>query len=93
MKYEWDSEKDELNFAKHGILFHEAQTVFLDSRAIELFDNETEHEDRFIIIGNSQNFRFLTVIFCERGVDIIRIISARRATAEERDMYEKRFRS
>ncbi len=93
MKFEWDPEKAQNNLIKHGVLFEEAQTVFLDLRSLELFDHSTEHEDRFIQVGYSYKTRLLTVVFCERDNEHIRIISARRASAEERKLYEERFRS
>lgn len=93
MKFEWDPEKAQNNLLKHGILFEEAQTVFLDFRSIEIFDADITHEDRFIRIGYSYKTRLLTVVFCERDDEHIRIISARGATAEERELYEERLRS
>ena len=78
------------NFKKHSVRFEEAQTVFLDPHAIEFFDNETEvDEDRFIRIGLSRKPRVLLVVFCQTGDGITRIISARKATPEERSVYEE----
>lgn len=90
MKFEWDENKSETNFSKHGIRFEEAQTVFLDSRAVEFFDDlHSTKEDRFIRIGISRKMNLLLVIFCERDLNSIRIISARRATPNERKVYEE----
>ncbi len=90
MRFEWDDEKSEMNRLKHGIRFEEAQTVFLDPKAIEFFDiNHSDDEDRFIRIGISKRMNLLIVAFCERGTESIRIISARKATPDERQEYEK----
>jgi uncharacterized DUF497 family protein len=67
--------------------------VWADRNAIEFYDPQhSENEDRFIRIGHSSALRLLLVIFCERvGGGIIRIVSARRATAKERKQYEERI--
>ena len=65
-------------------LLEEAQTVWGDPMIKELYD--TDHsitEERFIAIGHSEKSRILMVVFCEKGVDVIRIISARKATSKE----------
>ena len=91
MEFEWDENKSQNNYKKHGIRFEEAQTVFLDSKAIEFFDeNHSESEDRYIRLGYSRHNNILLIVFCERVVNIIRIISARKATTLERRLYEKR---
>ena len=89
MQFEWDPNKNEINKRKHGISFEEAQTVFFDECAI-LFDDpdHSETEDRFIILGLSQRERLCIVSHCYRGADeIIRIISARKATKTETNFY------
>jgi uncharacterized DUF497 family protein len=85
MKYEWDENKNLKNIKDHeGISFEEAQTVWADLMAQEYYDEEhSTAEDRFIIIGHSVKSRILMVVFCERTEDIIRIISARKATNRE----------
>lgn len=91
MKYNWDEEKNESNYQKHGVWFEEATTVFADLNALELFDSEnsTESEDRYIVMGLSSNPRLLVVVYCERDHDQTRIISARKATKKESESYEK----
>ena len=90
MKFEWNEDKSEVNHKKHQIRFEEAQTVFLDPQAIDFYDEaHSESEDRFIRIGVSEKLNVLLVVFCERDEGHIRIISARKATAEERKLYEK----
>ena len=74
---------------KHGITFEEASTVFFDDRAI-LFD-DPEHsieEDRFLLLGMSENAKVCLVCHCYRESDtVIRIISARQATRKEEERY------
>lgn len=90
MKFEWDEDKSEANRKKHQVRFDEAQTVFLDPQAIDLYDEDhSETEDRFVRIGLSGKLKVLLVVYCERDENHIRIISARKATAEERKVYEK----
>ena len=71
------------------IPFKEAATVFRDNRAIVLDDEEHSHnEERFKIIGFSGNLRLLTVCHCYRDDEsVIRIISARKATKKEQNLY------
>jgi len=87
--FNWDRDKNLSNIEKHGIPFKEAATVFLDANAALLNDDEhSEEEERFIIIGMSGNLRLLMVCHCYReNEDIIRIISARKATSGERKIY------
>ena len=89
MLFEWDPNKNEINKKKHGISFEEARTVFYDEYAI-LFDDpdHSEEEDRFLILGFSQKENLCIVSHCYRGADeIIRIISARKATKIETNFY------
>lgn len=73
---------------KHDVSFDEAVTVFWDENALIINDpDHSEDEDRFILLGMSENLRILVVIHCERG-DTIRLISARTATKQERKQYE-----
>jgi len=52
--FEWDEQKNQDNFNKHGVWFEEAQTVWADELSREFFDPEhSENEDRFIRIGHS----------------------------------------
>lgn len=90
LRFEWDPEKAKSNYKKHGVSFLEAATVFGDPLAgIRDDPDHSETEDRDIIIGMSQKFRILVIVFAERG-DTIRIISARAATKSERKKYEER---
>jgi uncharacterized DUF497 family protein len=76
--------------AKHGVAFDEATTVFADPLAV-IFDDEEHSQDeiREIIVGHSILERLLLVSFTQRDEDIVRIISARKATKRERRDYEE----
>lgn len=88
--FDWDDAKEDVNKRKHGITFEEAMTAFVDEHA-QIYDDE-EHscnEERFILIGYSEKPRLLTVCHCYRDSDTItRIISARKASQQERQKYE-----
>lgn len=89
IRFEWDPKKAEKNAEKHGITFDEATTVFSDEMAV-IFDDpdHSEDEDRSIILGFSASARMLIVCHCLHGEgDIVRIISARKATRAEEDQY------
>ena len=82
----WDPKKASSNLAKHRVSFDEASTVFGDPLAVIVKD--VVHREREIAIGMSEHFRVLVVVHVE-SEDIIRIISARRATSKERIDYEE----
>jgi uncharacterized DUF497 family protein len=88
MKFEWDPDKSEANLKKHGISFNEAATVFGDPLAITF--NDPDHsigEHRFLTFGLSRANQLMVVVHTERRGKT-RIISARRATRQEREIYE-----
>ena len=87
--FEWDSRKNHQNWRKHGVWFEEAKSVFFDDRAREFYDDEqSQREDRFLMLGLSAKLRMLMVCYCaENDGAVIRIISARRATKNERSFY------
>ena len=90
MKFDWDSNKAKSNVVKHGVTFEEAETVFIDINAVFIYDDANSgDEDRFLVVGEDMHFRELTVCHCYRGEDeeIIWIISARKATKSERELY------
>ncbi len=89
MEFEWDKDKAALNKKKHGVTFEEAATVFGDPLAA-IFDDpvHSQEEDREILIGHSSRNRLLVVCFTERA-EAVRLISARRATKQERKDYEE----
>ena len=62
---------------------------FYDEFATQFVDEDhSSDEDRFIMLGLSNQSRVLTVVHCVRDADTIRIISARRATRPERSYYQ-----
>jgi len=89
ISFVWDQYKAAENQRKHDISFEEAQTVFADTNARLIFDPEhSAAEDRFIILGISAALRLLIVCHCYRENDmVVRIISARKATKQERKQY------
>ena len=89
LHFEWDEAKNRANQRKHGVTFQEARTVFYDEEAIEFFDGEhSGREDRFLLLGLSARLRVLMVCHCHReGGNVIRIVSARKATGTERKLY------
>ncbi len=91
LRFEWDENKAKLNLAKHGVSFEEAKTVFYDDCALVIADpDNSETEDRFVILGFSANARILVVCHCYRDNEgVIRIISARRATRNESSHYKR----
>ncbi|MBD5091771.1 MAG: BrnT family toxin [Clostridiales bacterium] len=91
LKFEWDEHKNSLNKTKHSISFEEAQTVFNDEYALVIDDpDHSIDENRFIILGFSNQAKLLVVCHCYRQADmVIRIISARRATKNESKYYEQ----
>jgi len=90
MRFEWDSVKAASNARKHKVTFEVAQTVFYDDFAVQFFDEEhSSEEDRFLLLGMSSDARLLLVCHCEReDGDVIRIISARKATESEAKHYQ-----
>ena len=91
LSFEWDERKNRENKRKHGVSFEEAQTVFLDERALRFYDpDHSADEDRFILLGLSFALRELVVCHGYRaGGSVIRIISARRATRREAAAYRR----
>lgn len=89
IRFEWDPAKAASNLRKHGISFAEAQTVFYDDFAVQFFDEEnSETEARFLMLGMSSEAKLLLVCHCERDEgEVIRIISARKATSSESTFY------
>lgn len=87
--FEWDADKAQSNQSKHGVSFEDAVTVFGDPGAITIFDDDhSESEDRFVDIGRAETGDILVVVYSERD-ERIRLISSRKATAREREQYER----
>ena len=89
IKFEWDSAKALANLKKHGVSFEEAQSVFYDEFAVQFFDEDhSTSEERFLLLGMSTGARLLLVCHCEReSGNIIRIVTARKATKRESVFY------
>ncbi|MBI5895349.1 MAG: BrnT family toxin [Desulfobacterales bacterium] len=94
LQFEWDNRKEKANLKKHGVSFDEARAVFYDENAIRFYDpDHSESEDRFILLGLSFKLRVLVVCHCLRESEtVIRIISARKADAEEENEYWRKRR-
>lgn len=89
MKFEWHPDKAASNRKKHGVDFADAVGVFEDELAITVEDQDAEDECRFITIGMDFTLKVLVVVHASRVADVIRIISARKATKKERQTYEE----
>ncbi len=90
IEFEWNPTKAISNKKKHDVSFEEAQSVFYDDFAVQFYDEEnSEIEDRFLMLGLSNESKLLLVCHCEKEEgNIIRIISARKATKNESKLYK-----
>ncbi|AMS31726.1 hypothetical protein AEM42_03725 [Betaproteobacteria bacterium UKL13-2] len=88
--FEWDPPKAATNLKKHQISFEEARSVFFDEFAVQFFDEaHSLDEERFLLLGMSSGAKLLIVCHCERNEgEVIRIISARKATKRESEFYQ-----
>ncbi len=89
LRFAWDSDKSIGNRRKHRVSFEEASSAFYDEQALVIYDpDHSAAEDRFVLLGHSTRARLLVVCHCYRESEsIIRIISARKATAQEKNQY------
>jgi uncharacterized protein len=87
MSIEFDQKKATSNLKKHGVSFDEAASALLDPMALVREDDDTQDEVRFLLVGMSNSGHLLTVCYALRE-EIIRLISARLATKNERRQYE-----
>ena len=89
MEFEWDRRKAKYNLRKHGVSFEEATTVFGDPLSNSFPDpDHSLDEQRFIIIGASDQGRIIVVAHTDDG-EFVRLINAREATTSERKSYEE----
>ena len=89
LEFVWNPAKAAANLRKHGVSFPEATTAFADPNSQTISDpDHSSAEERLILLGISTRARFLIVAHTERG-DVIRLISARKATRKERTTYEE----
>ena len=93
LRFEWDEFKAESNVQKHGISFDEAQTIFYDENARLRYDSEhSTDEERHVLLGMSSSLRLLVVSHLyQEDIELIRIISARKATKPEQQQYREFF--
>jgi uncharacterized DUF497 family protein len=92
MRFEWDPQKNTLNRAKHGVSFETAALVFEDPLSVTAIDVAIDDEERWHTIGKVNGIVLLLVVHTVKdseGEEVIRIISARKATAPERKRYEQ----
>jgi len=89
IQFEWDSRKAAANLKKHGVSFDQARTVFFDEHAKLIDDpDHSDDEDRFVLLGLSSSLKVLLVCHCYRQEgNVIRIISARKASNQETKEY------
>jgi len=88
MRVTWNDRKAESNLRKHRVSFEEAVTALMDPAAVTFFDAGEYEEEREITIGHSARQSLLVVVHTERKGDVVRVISARKATSKERHTYE-----
>lgn len=92
MEIEWDQQKNLINYAKHKVSFELACLVFEDPLAAYKFDRVVDGEERWHAVGKAAGRHVLVVVHTYRskdGDEVIRIISARRASSHERRIYEQ----
>jgi uncharacterized DUF497 family protein len=97
LAFDWDTRKAESNLSKHGVSFEDAMTVFLDPRALTIFDEDhSDDEERWITLGEATGPKLLLVVHTHvevtDDVAAIRIISARRPSRKEASQYRQGFK-
>lgn len=89
MELVWDADKAARNLKKHGVSFEDAELVFFDPGRLETYDGSKDYgEDRWGTIGLAYS-AVLYVVYTVRHEDTIRLISARKADAKERQQYRE----
>ncbi len=94
MEFEWDEQKNRTNITKHGIDFEQAKDVFDDPCVLTRVDDRFEYgEVREVSIGQiplaTQGHTLIVLVIHTERNGITRIISARKATKQERRLYEE----
>ena len=92
MRFEWDERKNRQNLRKHGISFELATEVFRDPFCLTIADRQSAAEERLWTLGRLPNLIVVVVVHVNhdrRDEEVIRIVSARKATAQERRLYEE----
>jgi hypothetical protein len=95
-QFEWDPEKDAINQRKHGVSFREAAQIFRNPLFICWKDRIQDGEERWQACGEVEGLSLLIVLHTiseeledGTGIEVVRIISARRAEPRERRRYEE----
>ena len=93
MNFEWDEDKSSINLRKHGISFEETEEVFDDPFHISILDKRFDYfEERWITIGSTNRRKIIVIghlyYLTEDGNEVIRIITARKATKKKKEHYE-----
>jgi uncharacterized protein len=92
MRVLWDEAKAKRNPIAHdGVTFDETRTILFDPYALTREDDDSTGEHRFVTLGCSDKNRCLIVVWAQPQEDEIRIISAWKATAQQRKRYEQQF--
>lgn len=89
MRFDWDPDKDKINRAKHGLSLADSTELFKSGvDYLEIYDEgHSEHEDRFIAVGPIKR-GVIVVAYTEREDEVLRLLSARMATRNERRLFE-----
>jgi uncharacterized DUF497 family protein len=89
LRFEWDEQKARQNVKKHGVSFEEAATVFGDPLSMTIVDPlHSTREQRWVTIGLTHRGRLSVVVHTNRG-NVVRLVSARKATRREKTAYEE----
>jgi uncharacterized protein len=86
LQFEWDVVKNDENLKKHGVSFMTAAAIFLNERLERIDDREDYGEERWIALGRAQT-EVYRVAYTWRSEDIVRIISAQKASSHEEEIY------
>ena len=89
MRYEWDETKRQENLSKHGVDFADAVGALEDPFGVTVDDPTAESEARFVTLGCGFSSRILYVVWTDRGPDVTRIVSARKASPGEARQYQE----
>lgn len=93
MEYAWDTEKEKKNIEKHGLPLRAGIAVFEDPNVIEFLDDREDYgEDRYVLIGHDKRTNILYVCYTMRGHFLTLLISVRKATKREVQLYQSNLR-
>ncbi|WP_295392740.1 BrnT family toxin [uncultured Thiodictyon sp.] len=93
MHFQWDEHKNRTNLRKHGVDFRDAVYAFADPHALNIPDDDhSQGEERWVLLGVATDHQLLLVVHTDCTAGEIRLISARRATRQERATYQARLK-